>query len=190
MIFLLLFLSISNEDNIKCNDYFCYSYDQAVSEWELIGLSQYFNFSTYGYNHSDPLNLEPNFENDNSPLTSINYDFHTPSYPIQLIIPNTIKYVKAQAFSNVNNILMNITFADDVVIDTGAFEQCQSLISVQFLGNIKKLGDHSFQECSRLQHISAIDTEVISDNAFYNCVRLTGELKFSSKLKIFFCFLQ
>lgn len=48
----------------------------------------------------------------------------------------------------------------------------------------KKLGDHSFQECSRLQHISAIDTEVISDNAFYNCVRLTGELKFSSKLKI------
>lgn len=138
IIFYIFFYSFSYEDNIQCNSYFCYSYDQAAKEWELIGLFPDFNFTTYGYNHSDPLNLEPNFENDNSPLTSINYNFHTPLFPIQVIIPNTIKYVKYRAFYNVDNIFMNITFSNDVVIESSAFEQCKSLISVDFLGNIKK----------------------------------------------------
>ena len=182
MIFFYIFLfSFSYEDNTRCNNYFCYSYDREAKEWELTGILE--SFSTYGYSHSNPLDLEPNFEDDDSPLTSINCIFYTPSNKIQLNISNTIKFVSSRAFYKVNDITMNITFADGVTIKTGAFKQCKSLISIQFLGSIKILGEHSFQECSNLQHISALDVEEIGDNAFYNCIKLASELEFSNRLK-------
>lgn len=49
----------------RCNNYFCYSYDEVTNGWELINFADDFDFSIYGLEHTDPLDLSPYFENDN-----------------------------------------------------------------------------------------------------------------------------
>lgn len=102
-----------------------------------MGLLQDLNFSKYGKDNTQPLSLETGFE-DKLPLTSINCRFPSSDYAFTLIIPNTVKNIKSNVFSNVKNVNMELTFGNGMSIEDGAFESCSGLKSLKFQGSIKK----------------------------------------------------
>ena len=61
-------------------------------------------FSKYGDSHTQPLDLSVGTEGDI--LTSINLQFPTATKEFTLIIPNTVKYIKQNAFLYVKNVKM------------------------------------------------------------------------------------
>ena len=135
-----------------------------------------FNFANYGKIQSEPLSLEPNFKDSNYKLTSINYNFPTSNYPLQLYIPNTVKSIKTRAFFRVENVIMDIEFSDDIIIGESAFEKCTGLQSIKFNGNIKYLGEHCFHDCINLNSFSIMQVEEISNYAFSYCQNLKSQL--------------
>lgn len=66
-----------------------------------------------------------------------------------VIIPNTVKILGSCIFMN-----------------------CQKLVSVQLPGNINKIPDHMFNDCSSLQSVNFENIEVIGASSFENCVSL------------------
>lgn len=134
----------------KCNTYFCYSYNAAEEGWELKNFTNLFLFLSYGEKHSEPLKISPEFEDKPEILISIDCNFYSPRFPIKLIIPSTVKYIKQRAFYQVSNITLDLTFDDEVTIEEGAFQEFSDLHSIKFNKNVKKIGEHAFQSCSTL----------------------------------------
>lgn len=178
--FLLFALALS--DTQRCNEYFCYNQKEETKELELIGLSEYFFFSSYGMMNSKPLNLDPNFD-DGSILTSINFNFPQSYYSMKLSIPSTVKFIKEEAFYNVIRVSLNLTLRDDVVIGDRAFQGFTGLRSINFIGNAQKIGADAFKDCTGLQTISEIKAAEIGSGAFCNCLNMKGQLKISSITK-------
>lgn len=179
---MIIILSIAFLLENKCNNHFCYLHEETTNGWKLIGFSPNFDFSIYGESTSEPLNLSPQFD-DNAPLTSIDYKFFTPKYPISLIIPNTLKYIASYSFYRVDDISLELTLGDELIIENGAFQECQGLTSINFSGCVKKIGDHSFHNCQNLIFISMINAETISEYAFADCNSIECEIKFSNNTK-------
>lgn len=184
ILFSLLSFSISVDNVKKCNEYFCYSFDQTKKGWELIDFAENFDFSFYGENHQEPLSLEPNFDDNEYGLVSINCNFPQKNKKMTLIIPNTVKYVKSSAFMKVTNVSIDLVFENDITIEKSAFQECSGLKSIQFNGKINKIGEHAFNGCGNLQNISTqIDAEIIEDYAFIYCTNLQSELQLGPNIK-------
>ena len=95
---------------------------------------------------------------------------------IEVIIPDTIKYLDENCFAYDNN-LSKVTIPVSVEsIGENSFYHCSSLTDVCFLGEgVKIIGSYAFQYCENLTTISLPDSiETLEYCAFYECRRLTS----------------
>lgn len=165
----------------KCSKYFCYSSQMSINEWELTSFASGFNFSSYGKDNKEPLNLAPDWSD--AKLISINLRFPSSDYEFKLTILDTVKYISQKSFYNVKNVEMELKFNDDITIEDNAFNGCTGLKSLQFTGSVKKIGDASFSNCINLESLSIINVERIGNNAFDRCKNLKGSLVISHLTK-------
>ena len=95
-------------------------------------------------------------------------------------VPNTVKIVNYGAFEK--NEIVNVTLPASVTeIRDYAFYKCTALETIAINGEITSIGKSAFNDCGKLTelHGDSISVlpdslETIGDNAFYNCVSLSG----------------
>ena len=94
---------------------------------------------------------------------------------VEVVIPDTIKYLDENCFVYDNN-LSKVTIPESVEsIGEYSFYHCSALTDVSFLGNgVKTIGSYAFQYCENLTTITLPDSiEFIGHYAFGNCENLT-----------------
>ncbi len=88
-----------------------------------------------------------------------------------LVIPDSVKYINGQAFSNCDK-LESVTIGNSVeVIEYGAFYACELLEEVTIPATVSEISESIFSACSRLANISVEDgNEFFSaaNGALYN----------------------
>ena len=91
-------------------------------------------------------------------------------------IPNGVKDISPEVFSNKDNITSVIIPSSVENIGNSAFYDCDKLTSVQFLGNgLQIIGQNAFCDCDNLVSIDFPYTlTTIGAWAFKNCVKLTS----------------
>lgn len=115
-------------------------------------------------------------ENNINPLdymTSIPVDMYSHLKIENIIVPNNIKYIASDAFSNCPN-LKSVTISDSVAsIGDDAFKWCVSLKDINIPNGLTYIGKEAFFGCTTLESISIPDTlTYISAGAFCNCYEL------------------
>ena len=94
---------------------------------------------------------------------------------INLFLPESIKYICSGAFCNCNNLIsVNIKSKINALEDS-IFEDCNNLITVKLSETVKDIGHFSFSGCSSLKEVdinSCINLKYISSMAFSNCSSL------------------
>lgn len=90
-------------------------------------------------------------------------------------IPNNIKSIGWEAFSDCEN-LEDVTIPDSIeFIDMAAFYNCKSLISIKIPDNVIEISERAFFNCTSLKSISIPNNvETIGQDAFYECSNLTS----------------
>ena len=101
----------------------------------------------------------------------------------EIIIPEGVKKIEKNAFSDCYN-LQEIIIPEGVEeIGENAFAACDELKSVTIPGSVKEIGDFAFQGCNSLKDISIQDgVGEIGEHAFYECddlesVTIPGSVK-------------
>ena len=97
------------------------------------------------------------------------------SYASNVTIPNTVRFIHSDAFSNRTN-LTSVTIPSSVTtIGTSAFEGCTGLTSVTILEGVTSIPDYAFRNCSSLTSVT-IPSSVTSIGryAFEGCKSLTS----------------
>lgn len=102
----------------------------------------------------------------------------------RIVLPNTLKVIGYQAFSNCQSLEELIIPESIEEIMSGAFEECSSLISIKVPSSIKKIEMNLFKNCSKLERIVLSDGLIkIGESAFENCIKLI-EINLPSTLKV------
>ena len=74
-----------------------------------------------------------------------------------LVIPDSVKYINGQAFSNCDK-LESVTIGNSVeIIEYGAFYACELLEEVTIPATVSEISESIFSACSRLENISVED---------------------------------
>ena len=91
----------------------------------------------------------------------------------EIKLPNTLKVIGYQAFSNCQS-LEELELPEGLEsIMPGAFEECSSLISIRVPSSINIIEMNVFKNCSKLERIYLSDgLTKIGESAFENCIRL------------------
>lgn len=99
-------------------------------------------------------------------------------------IPNGVKDISRDVFRDNDNITSVIIPSSVENIGAYAFNDCNNLVSVQFLGTgLKIIGENAFNYCNNLVSITLPTTlTTISDEAFRGCTKLTS-LELPNKLE-------
>ena len=100
---------------------------------------------------------------------------------LEVSLPNTIKYIRTQAFANCIN-LKYISFSENIVsIEQGAFFDCKSLDNVELPDTLLTIGNSCFQNCINLKNIKLNSINEIG----ILCFQLTSieEIFFPNTLK-------
>ena len=88
-------------------------------------------------------------------------------------IPNSVKEIKARAFSYCKN-LTNVTMSDSVTsIGNDAFDYCSNLKNITIPESVTKIEDETFYNCNRLTNVTmGNNVTSIGVCAFYKCYSL------------------
>lgn len=113
-------------------------------------------------------------------LTNIGaYAFHNCTGLKSITIPNSVTIIGEYAFSGCSG-LTSVTLSNNLSkLSNGIFANCSGLTSIKLPNNITTISggyswDGAFSECTGLSKILIPDTVAsISENAFYNCKKLT-----------------
>lgn len=116
-------------------------------------------------------------------LTSINLKFPSSKHEFTLVIPSSVRFIRTEAFMNVHNVNMELTFGEGISIENSAFQGCTGLKSVDFKGNVAKIGEKAFKDCYGLVLLSTKHVERIENYAFDRCKNLNGNLVISTRTK-------
>lgn len=87
-------------------------------------------------------------------------------------IPSSVKKIDDYAFSNTS--LENVTMPNGLeAINTGAFDRCKDLLSVEIPQTVKEIGMFAFQNCAKLTSVVIPDqVKELKSFAFGYCVNL------------------
>ena len=92
----------------------------------------------------------------------------------RIVLPNTLKVIGYQAFSNCQSLEELVIPESIEEIMSGAFEECISLISIKIPSSITNIEMNLFKNCSHLERITLSDgLKKIGESAFENCIKLT-----------------
>lgn len=95
-------------------------------------------------------------------------------------LPNTIKEIGQDAFSNCTQMEGVLTFPDSTtVIHNRAFQNCSAMDGVDFLSavNLSSIGQSAFAGCSDMTgDVQVTLTGELGDYAFNGCIRLNGSV--------------
>ncbi|MBR3894325.1 MAG: leucine-rich repeat domain-containing protein [Clostridia bacterium] len=91
-----------------------------------------------------------------------------------IIIPDTVTKIKKSAFHN--QFIKTVIIPQSVTeIGECAFQGCQQLEKIEFLGADVRIGSHAFAVCNRLSHVNLPEgLTAIRDGLFANCKNLTS----------------
>ena len=134
------------------------------------GMPAVFDFESAGEHE-----LEVLLKDDESVGTMFTNNFEADYGLVEVIIPDTIKYLDENCFAYDNN-LAKVTIPESVEsIGENSFYHCSTLTDVSFLGDgVKSIGSYAFQYCENLTTITLPDSiEFIGHYAFGNCENLT-----------------
>ena len=87
-------------------------------------------------------------------------------------IPSSVKIIDDYAFSSTS--LENITMPDGLeAINTGAFDRCKGLLSIEIPQTVKEIGMFAFQNCAKITYVVIPDkVKELKSFAFGYCVNL------------------
>ena len=91
-----------------------------------------------------------------------------------VVVPNTVKELKASVFENCSN-LTQVTIPDSVTkLGNKVFKGCTSLVSIQLPNTLTSVGTYLFSGCTKLENYN-IPTGIkkLSNYMFENCTKLT-----------------
>ena len=96
--------------------------------------------------------------------------FYDQEHMIDLVLPNSLKYINDYAFNNCKN-LRSITFGNSLLeIGRDAFASIDSLTHLQFPNSLQIIGPQAFYYCDSLKSVSfGTSLKVIEYNAFFGC---------------------
>ena len=118
--------------------------------------------------------IVPKFYNK-KPVTGIGeYAFYNCDSLINVIIPNTVTSIGAEAFSCSS--LTSVTIGDGVkTIGEYAFYNCDSLTSITIPDSVTSIGDYAFTRCYGMTSVTiGKGVASIGYMAFYHCTNLTS----------------
>lgn len=94
---------------------------------------------------------------------------------VEVVIPDTVKYLDDDAFRNNNN-LSKVTIPDSVEsIGSECFRGCHDLISVNIPTGVTYIGESCFFDCNNINNIVLPDTlEVLNEGTFNQCKSLNN----------------
>ncbi len=101
--------------------------------------------------------------------------FHSSGlYDNIFVIPDGVKTIGANAFSDNTTVEEIILGANVTVIEDNAFENCRSLKTISIPEGVTKIGDNAFERCIELKSVTLPETLVtVGYAAFSNCTSLT-----------------
>jgi hypothetical protein len=99
------------------------------------------------------------------------------------MIPNSVKEIEPQAFSNCKS-LKTVSLSDELVsIGEGAFDGCSSLIEIVLSKGITAINKCTFRNCTSLTSVTlSEELKTINDYAFDGCKALT-DIRFQESLQ-------
>lgn len=101
------------------------------------------------------------------------FDHIHDEYAHTLVLPSTLKYVGANALSNIKNVHIEFT-APVHTIGESAFENCLHLEEIELAEGMTTIPYQSFLGASGLKEIKIPESVTkIEENAFYNCASLS-----------------
>lgn len=94
---------------------------------------------------------------------------------VEVVIPDTVKYLDDDAFCRDNN-LTKVTIPESVEsIGSKCFRECHNLISVNIPTGVTHIGERCFSDCGNINNIVLPDTlEVLNDGTFSQCKSLNN----------------
>ena len=91
----------------------------------------------------------------------------------RIVLPETLKVIGYQAFSNCQSLEELIIPEGIEEIMSGAFEECINLVQIKIPSSITNIEMNLFKNCAHLERITLSDgLKKIGESAFENCIRL------------------
>ncbi len=110
-----------------------------------------------------------NIDFESNPLSTAKHLYTSQGSEItELIVPNTVKVIKKNAFRNWKG-LKNVTVQNGVEsIELSAFEDCENLTKIVIPSSITRIGQSAFANCSSLEKVEIADISAWCNIDFYN----------------------
>lgn len=167
----LVKFSYTDEDYTRVVEHDVYVY--GLTEEGFVYSYEGDDISIRGYIGKEEEITVPSSIEDKNVVSIDNNAFRGNTDITKISIPETVKYIRSEAFMDCSK-LKTVNVTDGLQsIDDSAFSNCTSLDEFIMPDTINNLGSYVFENCTSLRHVKINDTRRnITDGLFYNCTSL------------------